>query len=35
MALAPTRLAAERARLERPGIIDADGEIVSRELPLK
>ncbi len=26
-------IAAERARLERLGIIDANGELVSRELP--
>ena len=31
--LASARIAAERARLERLGIIDADGELVSRELP--
>jgi hypothetical protein len=33
MVLAAARIAAERARLERLGIIDADGELVSRELP--
>jgi hypothetical protein len=33
MALAAARIAAERARLERLGIINADGELVSRELP--
>jgi hypothetical protein len=33
MALAAERVAAERVRLERLGIIDADGELVSRELP--
>ncbi|MBI2392254.1 MAG: hypothetical protein HYV09_21885 [Deltaproteobacteria bacterium] len=33
MALAATRIAAERARLERLGIIDANGDLVSRELP--
>jgi hypothetical protein len=31
--LAAARIAAECARLERLGIIDADGELVSRELP--
>jgi hypothetical protein len=33
MALAATRIAAERARLERLGIVDANGDLVSRELP--
>ena len=33
MALAASRIAAERARLERLGIIDAKGELVSRDLP--
>jgi hypothetical protein len=33
MALAATRIAAERARLERLGIIDANGDLVSAELP--
>lgn len=33
MALAAARIAAERARLERLGIIDAEGDLVSRELP--
>jgi hypothetical protein len=33
MALAAERIAAERARLERLGIIDAEGDLVSRELP--
>lgn len=33
MALAAERIAAERVRFERLGIIDAEGEIVSRELP--
>jgi hypothetical protein len=33
MALAAERIAAERVRLERLGIIDAQGELVSRELP--
>jgi len=33
MALAAERIAAERVRLERMGIIDANGELVSRELP--
>ncbi|MBX3188314.1 MAG: hypothetical protein KF819_14945 [Labilithrix sp.] len=33
MALAAERIAAERARLERLGIIDANGDLVSRELP--
>ena len=31
--LATTRLAAARGRLERLGIIDADGNLVSTELP--
>jgi len=31
--LAVTRLAAARTRLERLGIIDADGQLVSDELP--
>jgi hypothetical protein len=33
MALAAERIAAERVRLERLGIIDAHGELVSRDLP--
>lgn len=33
MALAATRIAAERVCLERLGIIDADGELVCRDLP--
>jgi hypothetical protein len=33
MALAAARIAAERARLERLGIVDANGDLVSRELP--
>lgn len=33
MALASTRIQAARARLERMGIIDADGRLVSSELP--
>ena len=33
MALAAGRIAAERARLERLGIIDAKGDLVSTELP--
>lgn len=33
MALAADRIAAERARLERLGIIDAKGDLVSTELP--
>jgi hypothetical protein len=33
MALAAARIAAERVRLERLCIIDASGELVSRELP--
>jgi hypothetical protein len=33
MALAETRIAAERVRLERLGIIDAKGDLVSHELP--
>ncbi len=33
MALAAARIAAERVRLERLGIIDANGDLVSRELP--
>ena len=33
MALAATRIAAERVRLERLGIIDANGDLISRELP--
>lgn len=33
MALAATRIAAERTRLERLGIIDAKGELVSTSLP--
>jgi hypothetical protein len=34
MALAAARIAAERRRLERLGIIDANGNLISRELPL-
>lgn len=33
MGLAADRIAAERARLERLGIIDEKGELVSTELP--
>jgi len=33
MALASARIAAERSRLERLGIIDANGDLVSRQLP--
>ena len=33
MALATTRIAAERVRLERLGIIDENGELTSRALP--
>jgi hypothetical protein len=33
MALAASRIAAERVRLEQLGIIDANGDLVSRELP--
>jgi hypothetical protein len=33
MALAATRIVAERARLEQLGIVDANGDLVSRELP--
>jgi hypothetical protein len=33
MALAAARIAAERSRLERLGIIDANGDLVSRQLP--
>lgn len=33
MALATARIAAERARLERLGIIDENGDLVSRALP--
>ncbi len=33
MALAAARIIAERARLEGLGVIDAKGELVSRELP--
>jgi len=33
MALAAERIAAERARLERLGIIDAKGDLVTTELP--
>lgn len=33
MALAAERIAAERVRLELLGIIDADGDLLSRELP--
>jgi hypothetical protein len=33
MALAAARIATERTRLERLGIIDANGDLVSRTLP--
>jgi hypothetical protein len=33
MALAAARIAAERTRLERLGIIDANGNLVSQDLP--
>jgi hypothetical protein len=33
MALAAARIAAERVRLEQLGIIDANGDLRSRELP--
>lgn len=33
MALASARIAAERVRLERMGVVDADGNLVSAELP--
>jgi hypothetical protein len=33
MALASARIVAERTRLERLGIINANGELVSHELP--
>jgi len=33
MALAATRIAAERVRLERLGIIGEDGELISHDLP--
>ena len=33
MDLATARIAAERVRLERVGIIDANGDLVSQELP--
>jgi hypothetical protein len=33
MALAEARIAVERVRLERLGVIDANGDLVSRELP--
>lgn len=33
MALAAARIIAERARLERLGVIDANGDLVSRDLP--
>ncbi len=33
MALAAARIAASRERLERLGVIDADGKLVSMELP--
>ena len=33
MALAAARIAAERVRLQRLGIVDANGDLVSRELP--
>jgi hypothetical protein len=34
MALAAVRIAAERVRLERLGVVDANGNLVSQELPL-
>ena len=33
MALAASRIAAERVRMERLGIVDAEGDLISRELP--
>jgi hypothetical protein len=33
MALATERIAAERVRIERIGVIDANGDLVSREPP--
>jgi hypothetical protein len=33
MALAAARIAAERVRLEQLGIIDANGDLISRQLP--
>ena len=33
MALAAARIAAERSRLERLGIIDVNGDLISRQLP--
>jgi hypothetical protein len=33
MALAAARIAGERDRLERLGIIDANGDLISRQLP--
>ena len=33
MALAAARIAEERVRMERLGIIDARGDLVSRQLP--
>jgi len=33
MALAAARISAERARLERLGVVDANGDLVSRDLP--
>ena len=33
MALAAARIATERTRLEQLGIIDANGDLVSRQLP--
>lgn len=33
MALAASRIAADRVRLEQLGIIDANGDLVSYELP--
>jgi hypothetical protein len=33
MALAAARIAAERIRLQQLGIVDANGDLVSRELP--
>ena len=33
MALAAARIAAERVRLEGLGMVDAKGELMSRELP--
>jgi hypothetical protein len=33
MALAAARIAADRVRLEKLGIVDANGDLVSRDLP--